>query len=63
MTVAPNVKPAPTPETRGQPPKGAEKRRALKVYLSPAEVARLDEVRGELTRSAWLAGMLRGDRA
>lgn len=45
----------------GRPPKGADARSVLvKVFLTPAEVATVDELRGPLTRSEWLARPVRG---
>lgn len=45
----------------GRPPLGADARSVLvTVFLTPAEVARVDEQRGPLTRSEWLARPVRG---
>lgn len=50
-----------TREGAGRPPKGADARSVLvKVFLTAAEVARVDELRGPLTRSEWLARPVRG---
>lgn len=45
----------------GRPPKGADARSVrVPVFLTVAEVAHLDEQRGALTRSEWLARPVRG---
>ena len=44
----------------GRPSKGANARSIkVPVFLTPAEAARVDEQRGDLTRSEWLAQPLR----
>ena len=44
----------------GRPPLGDEPRSVrVPVFLTPAEVARLDEQRGAVSRSEWLARALR----
>lgn len=49
-----------TRDNAGRPSKGADARSVLvKVFLTPAEAARVDELRGPLTRSEWLAQPLR----
>lgn len=49
-----------TREGAGRKSKGVDARSVLvKVFLTPAEAARVDEQRGPLTRSEWLAQPLR----
>lgn len=50
-----------TPRPPGRPPKGADARSVkVPVFLTPAEAATVDELRGPLTRSEWLARPVRG---
>lgn len=47
----------PSPRPRGRPTKDPALKlsKLVQVYLSPAEVAKLDALRGQSSRSEWMA--------